>query len=100
MQGAQETEPRGVFGNTLSGMVCSATPAFAGVNSANACPGVCRGAFLNSPIIPFRNRLLSRQSKGCGDLFADRGPYHNFYPDEPDSWRICKLFCIHNESPV
>ena len=35
MQGAQKTEPRGVYGYTLSGVVCSATPAFAGVNSAD-----------------------------------------------------------------
>jgi hypothetical protein len=35
MQGAQKTEPRGVYGYTLSGAVCSATPAFAGVNSAD-----------------------------------------------------------------
>jgi hypothetical protein len=35
MQGAQTAEPRGVYGNTLSGAVCSATPAFAGVNSAD-----------------------------------------------------------------
>ena len=38
MQGAQKTEPRDVCENTLSGAVCSATPAFAGVNSAYACP--------------------------------------------------------------
>jgi hypothetical protein len=25
VQGAQKTEPRGVYGNTLSGVVCSAT---------------------------------------------------------------------------
>jgi hypothetical protein len=31
------TELRGVSVHTLSGAVCSATPAFAGVNSADAC---------------------------------------------------------------
>jgi hypothetical protein len=35
MQGARNTEPRGVYGHTLSGAVCSATPASAGVNSAD-----------------------------------------------------------------
>jgi prepilin-type N-terminal cleavage/methylation domain-containing protein len=45
VQGAQKTESRGVCGYTLSGEVCSATPACAGVNSADACPAYAGGIF-------------------------------------------------------
>ena len=38
MQGAQKIESRGVYKHTLSSAVCRATPAFAGVNSADVFP--------------------------------------------------------------
>jgi hypothetical protein len=57
MQDAQKTEPQGVYVYTLSGAVCSATPAVAGVNSADACP-----AYAGSFRVTFRVFQRPRKS--------------------------------------
>ena len=64
MQGAQKTEPRGVYGYTLSDTVCSATPAFAGVNSADACPAHAGRVFQQSHSKPLIIPIFIMNS-GC-----------------------------------
>ena len=64
MQGAQKTEARGVYGYTLSDTVCSATPAFAGVNSADACPAHAGRVFQQSHSKPLIIPIFIMNS-GC-----------------------------------